>query len=69
MTRIKGVITERRNAYIQAARLRRALRRNPELLQPPKNTDDSEEAQEGMLEGEADQSTTLEYETNQTKSA
>lgn len=59
MARIKGVLTERRNAYIQAARLRRALRRNPELLQPPKNPDDGGEDREGMLEGDADQTKAL----------
>ena len=68
MARIKGVLSERRNAYIQAARLRRALRRNPELLQPPKAADSGGEAKADILEHEADETEALGYELNQTKS-
>jgi hypothetical protein len=64
MARIKGVITERRNAYIEAARLRRALRRNPELLRPPEVTGDGKD---NMLEGEAGQKRILEGEAASTK--
>ena len=79
MARIKAVLSERRNAYIQAARLRRALRRNPELLEPTKVTGDKEGAmlevesdwpsQTGKLEDKADQTRLLEGESKRAKTA
>jgi hypothetical protein len=65
MARIKAVLTERRNAYIQAAQLRRALSRGRRLPEPLNVNEVT--GSEHMLEVEADQTKPPEGEANQTK--